>query len=187
MNDRVTLNPGIRFNFNRGSVPEQGTVLSTNPVAPRIGVAWDLTGNHKTVLRGHYGRYFDALLGNTYEFMDVSELCSQYHRPFADSERLCERVGSRLRRAISFHARRKLRHRRFRSRIRTSISFSSVSSASSSRLSLFRCSTSSGISGTSWDSSTRVPNTTRSSRSTPDLTGSSARPMMLDSLTCSIG
>jgi hypothetical protein len=73
LNDRVTLNPGIRFNFNRGSVPGQGTVLSTNPVSPRIGIAWDVIGNHKTVLRAHYGRYFDALLGSTYQFMDTTQ------------------------------------------------------------------------------------------------------------------
>jgi hypothetical protein len=47
-------------------------VLSTNPVSPRIGFAWDVIGDHKTVLRAHYGRYYDALLGGTYQFMDLS-------------------------------------------------------------------------------------------------------------------
>src|SRR4029453_9661868 len=36
--DRLTINPGIRFNLNRGSVPERGTVLKTNPISPRIGL-----------------------------------------------------------------------------------------------------------------------------------------------------
>ena len=44
VNDRLTINPGIRFNFNRGSVPDRGTVLKTNPLSPRIGVAWDRHG-----------------------------------------------------------------------------------------------------------------------------------------------
>jgi len=73
VNDRLTINPGIRFNANRGSVPEKGTVLSTNPISPRIGLAWDLTANHRSVVRLHYGRYHDALLGGTYYHMDTSQ------------------------------------------------------------------------------------------------------------------
>ena len=41
VNDRLTINPGIRFNFNRGSVPESGTVLEDEPDLaadrPRMG------------------------------------------------------------------------------------------------------------------------------------------------------
>ena len=73
VNDRLTINPGIRFNLNRGSVPGSGTVLKTNPVSPRIGLAWDVTGDHRTVVRLHYGRYHDALLGGTYYHMDTSQ------------------------------------------------------------------------------------------------------------------
>jgi hypothetical protein len=73
VNDRITLNPGIRFNFNRGSVPDQGNVLSTNPVSLRLGVVWDIFEDHKTVFRSHYGRYHDALLGGMYQFMDLSD------------------------------------------------------------------------------------------------------------------
>jgi Carboxypeptidase regulatory-like domain/TonB dependent receptor-like, beta-barrel len=71
--DRLTINPGIRFNLNRGSVPERGAVLKTNPISPRIGLAWDVTGDHRTVVRLHYGRYHDALLGGTYYHMDTSQ------------------------------------------------------------------------------------------------------------------
>ena len=73
VNDRLTINPGIRFNANRGSVPVKGTVLSTNPISPRIGLAWDLAANHRSVVRLHYGRYHDALLGGTYYHMDTSQ------------------------------------------------------------------------------------------------------------------
>jgi hypothetical protein len=78
VNSRLTINPGVRFNFNRGSVPGKGTVLKTNPISPRIGVAWDLLGDHRTVLRLHYGRYHDALLGGTYYHMDTSQQHPKY-------------------------------------------------------------------------------------------------------------
>jgi len=78
VNDRLTINPGIRFNFNRGSVPEKGTVLKTYPISPRIGLAWDVTGDHHTVVRLHYGRYHDALLGGTYYHMDTSQQHPKY-------------------------------------------------------------------------------------------------------------
>ena len=71
VSDRLTVNAGIRLDVNRGSVPT-GTVLRNHGLAPRIGAAYDLLGDHKTVLRGHYGRYYDALFGGQYEFMDLS-------------------------------------------------------------------------------------------------------------------
>jgi hypothetical protein len=72
--DRLTLNPGLRINFNRGSVDTSGNVLSTTPIAPRLGFAWDVAGDHKTLVRGHYGRYHDALLTGTFSFMDTNGL-----------------------------------------------------------------------------------------------------------------
>jgi hypothetical protein len=70
LSSRVTLEPGVRVAFNRGQVADRGTVLSTNPVSPRIGVAWDVADSDRTVVRAHYGRYHDALLDNAYSFMD---------------------------------------------------------------------------------------------------------------------
>ncbi|PWT81794.1 MAG: hypothetical protein C5B57_09815 [Blastocatellia bacterium] len=68
--ERLTLEPGVRATFNRGVV-SQGTVFSTNPISPRIGVAWDVLNNHKMVVRGHYGRYHDAALTAQFGFMDA--------------------------------------------------------------------------------------------------------------------
>lgn len=69
--DRLTLNPGVRLDMNRGSVPT-GKVLSNTALAPRLGLAFDLLGDHRTVLRAHYGRYYDALFGGQFEFMDLT-------------------------------------------------------------------------------------------------------------------
>ena len=76
VHDRVTLNLGVRADFNRGSVPNGGTVLATNPVSPRAGVAWAIDRTHDTALKLHYGRYYDALLTERVAFMDVPGISS---------------------------------------------------------------------------------------------------------------
>ena len=64
--DRLTLNPGIRLDANRGihdpheGQPDVGEVWNTRNIAPRLGFAFDLTGDNKTVLRGSYGQYYEG-------------------------------------------------------------------------------------------------------------------------------
>jgi hypothetical protein len=59
---RLTINAGVRVDFNRGRSPElDETVYKTTNWAPRIGFAFDLTGDNRTVLKGHYGQYYDGL------------------------------------------------------------------------------------------------------------------------------
>ena len=72
LTNRLTANVGLRLDVNRGSVPS-GTVLRTHALAPRAGVAFDVTGDHQTVARAHLGRYYDALFGGQFEFMDLSQ------------------------------------------------------------------------------------------------------------------
>jgi hypothetical protein len=72
VSDRLTANLGLRLDVNRGSVPSGG-VLANHALAPRAGIAFDVMGDHQTVLRANYGRYYDALFGGQFEFMDLSQ------------------------------------------------------------------------------------------------------------------
>jgi len=71
---RLTLSAGLRVDVNRGSVPQIDNVFSTTPVAPRIGLAWDVRGDHRTVARAHYGRYYDTIFSSRIAQADVSGL-----------------------------------------------------------------------------------------------------------------
>jgi hypothetical protein len=65
--DRLTINAGVRVDFVRGRSPAlDKTVYSNTNWAPRIGFAYDLTGSGKTVLKGHYGQYYEAILFDQY-------------------------------------------------------------------------------------------------------------------------
>jgi outer membrane receptor protein involved in Fe transport len=69
--DRITLEPGLRFTSNRGTTPTTGPVYSTTYVSPRLGVAWDVTPDHKTVVRAHYGLYHEAFGTISYQYTDT--------------------------------------------------------------------------------------------------------------------
>ncbi len=75
MNERLTMVLGFRFGqqhsyyldseldpdetdfFPTGTVPGQ-SLVTWNTFAPRLGVTYDISGDGKTVFKGHYGRYF---------------------------------------------------------------------------------------------------------------------------------
>jgi hypothetical protein len=71
LGSHFTINPGVRFDhitgFNR-HLDDQ--VFKTNSVSPRIGFAWDLRGNSRTVVRGHYGWYYDGAKSTYYDLLD---------------------------------------------------------------------------------------------------------------------
>jgi outer membrane receptor protein involved in Fe transport len=78
LNDRLTLNLGFRFGrqrayylsseltpyfsefFPTGTIEGQ-TLVTWNNFAPRLGLTYDLTGRGKTVLKAHYGRYYNNI------------------------------------------------------------------------------------------------------------------------------
>ncbi len=58
INDRITLNPGVRFEQFKGRFYGASNLWNQNTVAPRFGFAIGLTEDLKTMLKGHWGRYY---------------------------------------------------------------------------------------------------------------------------------
>jgi hypothetical protein len=65
--DRLTINPGVRLDLIRGSNPQVGQVYSANNFAPRLGFAWDVTGDYNTVVKGAYSQYYEGAMATTFE------------------------------------------------------------------------------------------------------------------------
>ncbi len=62
ISDNLTFNLGLRWSFMRGYIKgKSGAQYSTNRLAPRVGFAWDLFGDHTTVLKAHWGRFTEAM------------------------------------------------------------------------------------------------------------------------------
>jgi outer membrane receptor protein involved in Fe transport len=84
VSDRLTLNLGLRYDRTRGGYPEFNIfdrfgnptgektaanmdLLKWDTVSPRLGIAYQLTADRKTVLRASYGRYYDHMLIRDYD------------------------------------------------------------------------------------------------------------------------
>ncbi len=65
--DRFTFNPGVRLDLIRGSNPSVGQVYSANNLAPRLGFAWDVTGDYNTVVKGAYSQYYEGAMATVFE------------------------------------------------------------------------------------------------------------------------
>jgi len=83
ISDRLTLNLGLRYDYHKGTIPSyprlnpDGTlsgetipgvdpVFTWNNISPRIGFAYDIGGNAKTVIRGSFGVYYDGNVGGNW-------------------------------------------------------------------------------------------------------------------------
>ncbi len=74
----LVLNPGFRFNIYRGRIPSTGmTVYKPTNWEPRIGFAWDVSKDHRTVIKGHYGRYNEGM--KVYNFSSLTPKLDQYY------------------------------------------------------------------------------------------------------------
>ena len=65
--DRLTLNLGVRMDHMSGGEPDVDSVYSNTMFAPRIGFAFDLTGDHTTVLKGSYSQYYEGIFNEVYK------------------------------------------------------------------------------------------------------------------------
>jgi hypothetical protein len=63
ISDRLTINPGIRFSMFKGTLPQapDRTFKPANTFEPRIGLTWDIMGDHSTAFKLHYGRYVESI------------------------------------------------------------------------------------------------------------------------------
>jgi hypothetical protein len=66
--DRLRFSVGVRWDHNVGKT-DRGEVFRTDPVAPRIGMIWTLDQDSQTVVKAHYGHYYDALSDRQYFFL----------------------------------------------------------------------------------------------------------------------
>ena len=90
---RLTLNPGLRYDYFHGRVPEQAAgagrwvpartfaavenVPLWHDVTPRLGVAYDLFGNGKTAIKGSFG---------TYLWKSYTGIAARYNLMLADTD-----------------------------------------------------------------------------------------------------
>jgi hypothetical protein len=58
--DRLTLNLGVRDDMYQGLGKTVGKVYSSSNWAPRLGAAFDVAGDNRTVIKGSYGWYYEG-------------------------------------------------------------------------------------------------------------------------------
>jgi len=59
--ERLTINPGLRIHGIKGWLPRYQDEAVFTPklgIAPRLGITYDIFGDHSTVLKAHYGKYY---------------------------------------------------------------------------------------------------------------------------------
>lgn len=102
--DRVTLNLGARFDREQLFQNEGSAVVMDNPdtpdtveeipyrmnmPAPRLGLAWDITGDNKTLLSFFGGQYYDVA-GNSFADWGDSKSAASFYELCNASDPYCE-------------------------------------------------------------------------------------------------
>lgn len=96
LSKRLTINAGLRYDLFRGAIvdkmspfssffsksepywlspppgkpKELGTIYKPSGISPRMGFAFDILGDKTTVLKAHYGRYYEALFAASFMMAD---------------------------------------------------------------------------------------------------------------------
>jgi outer membrane receptor protein involved in Fe transport len=66
--EKLTLNLGLRYDHSVGHHANTGVdALTFNDIAPRLFATYDLSGDGKTVIKGGWGRYYQALFASVYD------------------------------------------------------------------------------------------------------------------------
>jgi hypothetical protein len=85
INSRLTLNLGLRYDYHKGIVPSYDRldldgnptgekipgvdpVFTWNNISPRIGFAYALGADQKSVIRGSFGVYYDGNVGGNWNY-----------------------------------------------------------------------------------------------------------------------
>jgi len=70
--DTLVINPGLRYNIARGTVPGIDEVVwkPHMGIEPRLGLVWDILGNQRTVLKAHVGKYYEGT--RSYNFWSMT-------------------------------------------------------------------------------------------------------------------
>ena len=78
--NQINFNAGIRYDHNRAFLNESSEVqYTTTPIAPRFGVVYDVKGDQATVLKVHYGHYYDKPITFFIDGIDnFGDFTSQY-------------------------------------------------------------------------------------------------------------
>ncbi len=60
LTNRLTANLGVRGDYVQGKGESGGNVYSSSNWAPRVGLAFDVAGDNRTVVKGSYGWYYEG-------------------------------------------------------------------------------------------------------------------------------
>ena len=98
VNDRLTLNLGVRYDYNKAFAAAQDELdelgnptgvrfpqidyYTWNTIVPRLGFNLKLTGDGKTVMKGHWGRYHRAVATGEYANVLSPSVKDTFSGPF---------------------------------------------------------------------------------------------------------